>query len=164
MKQCTLHRVTHLGAQSLWLFAAHSSVGSQQCRCTDDTQQAVINARLAHGSSVGVGLASLDTAVRHRYMEAIGVEADCMEAMYNLGIVNKRLGCLDESLQAFEKLQSIIPDSIQVRIRTLQRSRCKYNSRQLFVAFCESACTSAHAGYLPHSDVVRHDGPNAPCD
>jgi hypothetical protein len=97
-------------------------------------------------------------------MEAIGVEADCMEAMYNLGIVNKRLGCLDESLQAFEKLQSIIPDSIQVRIRTLQRSRCENNSRQLFVAFCESAFTSAHAGYLPHSDVVRHDGPNAPCD
>jgi hypothetical protein len=40
--------------------------------------------------------------------------------------VNKRLGCLDESLQAFEKLQSIIPDSIQVGRSVMHR--CKPQS------------------------------------
>ena len=45
------------------------------------------------------------------YLEAIGVEADCVEAIYNLGLVNKELGNLQESLQAFEKLHTIIPSS-----------------------------------------------------
>ena len=33
------------------------------------------------------------------YLEAIGVEADCLEAIYNLGLVNKRLGALEDALQ-----------------------------------------------------------------
>lgn len=79
------------------------------------------------------------------YLEAIGVEADCVEAIYNLGacarcrccqslpstrgrgaarrrsplrlrpgLVNRRLGTVDEALQAFEKLHSIIPNSPEV--------------------------------------------------
>lgn len=48
------------------------------------------------------------------YLEAIGVEADCVEAIYNLGLVNKHLGILSESLQAFEKLHTIIPNSPEV--------------------------------------------------
>lgn len=48
------------------------------------------------------------------YLEAIGVEADCSEAIYNLGLVNKRMGALNEALQAFEKLHSIIPNSPEV--------------------------------------------------
>lgn len=48
------------------------------------------------------------------YLEAIGVEADCIEAIYNLGLVNKELGNLSESLQAFEKLHTIIPSSPEV--------------------------------------------------
>ena len=32
------------------------------------------------------------------FLEAIGVEADCVEAIYNLGLVYKRLGYYSESL------------------------------------------------------------------
>lgn len=48
------------------------------------------------------------------FLEAIGVEADCVEAIYNLGLVYKRLGYYNESLQAFEKLHTIIPTSPEV--------------------------------------------------
>jgi intraflagellar transport protein 88 len=48
------------------------------------------------------------------YLESIGVEADCVEAIYNLGLVNKKMGILHESLQAFEKLHTIVPDSPEV--------------------------------------------------
>ena len=33
---------------------------------------------------------------KEMYLEAIGVEADCVEAIYNLGLVNKRIGVLTE--------------------------------------------------------------------
>jgi intraflagellar transport protein 88 len=48
------------------------------------------------------------------FLEAIGVEADCVEAIYNLGLVYKRLGYYNEALQAFEKLHTIIPNSQDV--------------------------------------------------
>jgi intraflagellar transport protein 88 len=48
------------------------------------------------------------------FLEAIGVEADCSEAIFNLGLVNRKLGKPHEALQAFEKLHSIIPNSPEV--------------------------------------------------
>ena len=48
------------------------------------------------------------------YLEAIGVEADCVEAIFNLGLVNKQLGVLTEALQAFEKLHTLVPGSPEV--------------------------------------------------
>jgi intraflagellar transport protein 88 len=48
------------------------------------------------------------------YLEAIGVEADCVEAIYNLGLTNKRLSNLEDALQAFKKLHRIIPKDPQV--------------------------------------------------
>lgn len=41
------------------------------------------------------------------YLEAIGVSADCLEAIYNLGLVNLHLGKYQEALLAFDKLHSI---------------------------------------------------------
>lgn len=41
------------------------------------------------------------------YLEAIGVSADCMEAIYNLGLVNMHIGKYQEALLAFDKLYSI---------------------------------------------------------
>lgn len=66
------------------------------------------------------------------YLEAIGVEADCVEAIYNLGLVNKHLGILSESLQAFEKLHTIIPDSPEViyQIANLHDMLGNYHSAQ----------------------------------
>jgi len=48
------------------------------------------------------------------YLEAIGVEADCVEAIYNLGLVNLKMGSFQEAQQAFEKLHSIVPHNPEV--------------------------------------------------
>ncbi|EGR33380.1 hypothetical protein IMG5_054890, partial [Ichthyophthirius multifiliis] len=45
---------------------------------------------------------------KEQFLEAIGVEADCIEALYNLAFVNKKLNMFAEALQALEKLQTII--------------------------------------------------------
>jgi intraflagellar transport protein 88 len=45
------------------------------------------------------------------YLEAIGVEADCAQAIFNLGLSNARLDLADEAIQAFEKLHSITPNN-----------------------------------------------------
>ena len=51
---------------------------------------------------------------RAMYQEAMGAEADCLEAIYNLGVVNKRLGEFPTALGLFEKLHTIIPNSVEV--------------------------------------------------
>ncbi|KAF0713261.1 hypothetical protein AaE_011827, partial [Aphanomyces astaci] len=57
------------------------------------------------------------------YLEAIGVEADCIEAIFNLGLVNIKIGVLNEALQAFEKLHSIVPTNTEVRHNNTQSRR-----------------------------------------
>ena len=44
----------------------------------------------------------------------MGAEADCTEAIYNLGVVTKRLGDHARALGLFEKLHAILPSSIEV--------------------------------------------------
>mmetsp|Transcript_24445 Transcript_24445/g.79885 ORF Transcript_24445/g.79885 Transcript_24445/m.79885 type:complete len:502 (-) Transcript_24445:2789-4294(-) len=65
------------------------------------------------------------TMAKELYMEGIGVEADCIEAIFNLGLCCKSMAHLEHmlqndldyqkniraALQAFEKLYSIMPDS-----------------------------------------------------
>jgi len=51
---------------------------------------------------------------RRMYQESMGADADCIEAIYNLGLVSKRLGLTGEALALFEKLHGILPDSIEV--------------------------------------------------
>lgn len=48
------------------------------------------------------------------YLEAIGVEADCVEALYNLAYVNKKINLLSEALAALEKLRSNLSNSPDV--------------------------------------------------
>lgn len=48
------------------------------------------------------------------FLEAIGVEADCVEAIFDLGLVNKQLGIYPEAIQAFEKLHTLVPSSPEV--------------------------------------------------
>lgn len=62
------------------------------------------------GNSLAESDADLERA-KELYLEAIGVEADCLEAIYNLGLVNKQLGSIGESIQAFEKLYTLSPTS-----------------------------------------------------
>ena len=42
------------------------------------------------------------------YLEAIGVEEDCVEAIYNLGVIEKRIGNLDDALEAFKQLHRMV--------------------------------------------------------
>jgi len=64
------------------------------------------------------------------YLEAIGVEADCVESIYNLGLVNKKLGVLMESQQAFEKLHSIVPNNPEVIYQIANLHDMQGNYRQ----------------------------------
>merc|ERR1719324_1832891 len=48
------------------------------------------------------------------YLEAIGVSADCLEAIYNLGLVNMHIGKYQEALLAFDKLHSITHANCEV--------------------------------------------------
>jgi intraflagellar transport protein 88 len=51
---------------------------------------------------------------RDAFLEAIGVQADCVEALYNLGLVSKLMGAYDDSLKVFQKLNQMIPTSPEV--------------------------------------------------
>lgn len=55
-----------------------------------------------------------DEEARDMYLEAIGVEADCVEALYNFGLVSKLMGTYEEAIQVFEKLHRIIPKCPEV--------------------------------------------------
>ena len=51
---------------------------------------------------------------KENYLEAIGVQADCLEALYNLAFVNKKLNAFMEALTALEKLKSIVNNQPEV--------------------------------------------------
>eukprot|EP01083_Nonionella_stella_P110192 322283_1 len=51
---------------------------------------------------------------RDMYREALGVESDCTEALYNLGLVYKRLGDHAEAVESFKKLHRLVPNSPEV--------------------------------------------------
>lgn len=48
------------------------------------------------------------------FLEAIGVSADCLEAIYNLGLVNAHLGKYEEAMLAFDKLMSLTNQNCEV--------------------------------------------------
>ncbi len=48
---------------------------------------------------------------KEMYLEAIGVKVDCIQAILNLGLVNIRLGMIDDALRAFEKVYSLLPNN-----------------------------------------------------
>ena len=48
------------------------------------------------------------------FQESVSIEASCTEALYNLGLVQKKLGCYQEALECFNKLLSIFKNSSQV--------------------------------------------------
>lgn len=46
---------------------------------------------------------------KEMFLEAVGVEADCVEGLYNLGLVNLKLNSEQEAYNAFDKLHTILP-------------------------------------------------------
>ena len=51
---------------------------------------------------------------REFFKEALSNDSSCVEGLYNLGLTNKRLGRLEDSLDAFYKLHAILRNSPQV--------------------------------------------------
>ena len=45
---------------------------------------------------------------------ALDNDASCVEALYNLGLCNKKLGLYEEALEIFFKLQTIVRNHAQV--------------------------------------------------
>jgi hypothetical protein len=43
------------------------------------------------------------------HLTTVGVEADCVEGLYNLGLVNLKLNSEQEAHNAFDKLHTILP-------------------------------------------------------
>ncbi|OWZ15232.1 Intraflagellar Transport Protein 88 [Phytophthora megakarya] len=79
----------------------------------DPAHKAMAATNLSYLYFVEGDTAQADKA-KELFLEAIGVEADCIEAIYNLGLVNIKMGVLNEALQAFEKLHSIVPSNAEV--------------------------------------------------
>lgn len=66
---------------------------------------------------------------KEQYLEAIGVQADCIEALYNLAFVNKKLNMFIEALQALEKLQTIVSSSPEVIYQIANLNELMGNSK-----------------------------------
>ena len=49
-------------------------------------------------------------AARAHFMDAVSLEADCAEAIYNLGLVSKGIGNLEDALAAFKRLNAMLTD------------------------------------------------------
>ncbi|KAL7531684.1 hypothetical protein ACHAXR_004171 [Thalassiosira sp. AJA248-18] len=47
------------------------------------------------------------TLAKDLYLEAIGVQADCVQAIFNLGLANAQLGLAEEAIHAFQKAHKI---------------------------------------------------------
>ena len=76
---------------------------------------AVKNSRYNAKALVNKGNCLYNAGEFHRakelFLEAIGVQADCVEAIYNLGLTNMKMQSPEEARQAFEKLHTIIPNN-----------------------------------------------------
>ena len=67
------------------------------------------------------------TEARALFMEAIASEADCVEAIYNLGLLSRNLGNLEDALTAFKKLNSILTDDAAAMFQVI--GQCALNQR-----------------------------------
>lgn len=56
-------------------------------------------------------------------------QVDCVEAIFNLGLVNIHLGLPGDSLQAFEKLHTIIPNNTEVIYHIANLYEVRYHMR-----------------------------------
>jgi intraflagellar transport protein 88 len=72
------------------------------------------------------------------YLEAVGVEADCLEAIFNLGLVNLKLESYQEAHGAFDKLNTILPSAPEALYNIgaiYEKSEEKANLEQAAKAF-----------------------------
>lgn len=53
-------------------------------------------------------------SAKNMFLEAIGVQADCIQAIFNLGLTNAQLGLAEEAIMAFDKVHLLTPNDPQV--------------------------------------------------
>ena len=51
---------------------------------------------------------------RTLFSEALQNEADCVEALYNLGLVHRQMGDLGSAVATFQKLAALAPENTEV--------------------------------------------------
>jgi len=54
------------------------------------------------------------TAAKDLYIEAIGIQTDSSQAIFNLGLANAQLGLAEEAIHAFKQVHEITPNDPQV--------------------------------------------------
>ncbi len=96
---------------------------------------------------------------KEMYLEAIGVEADCVEAIFNLGLVNKQLGSYHEALQAFEKLHTLVPSSPEViyHLGTLHENMQNYGEAVKYLQLLVSRVPSDAGALARLGNIFAQD-------
>nr|CAB3255439.1 intraflagellar transport protein 88 homolog [Phallusia mammillata] len=93
------------------------------------------------------------------YKEALENDSTCHEALYNLGLVYKKLNNLDQSLDCFTKLHSIVRNNSQVmlHISILYEMMEDYSQAMEWLMQC-SGVTHTDANVLVRmADICEHD-------
>eukprot|EP01112_Ceratiomyxa_fruticulosa_P007148 TRINITY_DN1846_c0_g1_i1.p1 TRINITY_DN1846_c0_g1~~TRINITY_DN1846_c0_g1_i1.p1 ORF type:complete len:797 (+),score=173.42 TRINITY_DN1846_c0_g1_i1:139-2529(+) len=93
------------------------------------------------------------------YQEAVSIEADCIEAIYNLGLSYKRISLPQKALQQFAKLQAIIPGNPEVlfQIGSLYES-VEENMQEAVDCYKQLlALVPTEAGVLARVGVILQD-------
>ena len=73
------------------------------------------------------------TSAKELYTQANDIQADCLQAIFNLGLANAQLGLAEDAIHAFERAHRITPNDPQI---------CKLEI-SLFVS-CSSRCTQSY--------------------
>lgn len=70
---------------------------------------------------------------RSHFMDAVSLEADCAEAIYNLGLVSKAVGNLDDALTAFKRMNNMLTDDTATMFQVCHWNTCWHclNNRQV---------------------------------
>ena len=88
---------------------AMSSASLHVSKMTESSEVTAAAASIVSAATVSQSVAR--TRARELFLEAVGVQADCAEAMLNLGIVCAALGALSEAAAAWEKLRALAPEA-----------------------------------------------------
>ena len=88
---------------------------------------------------------------KEMFLEAVGVEANCIEALFNLGLVNLRLGAVAEANQAFEKLYTILPSASEVFLSESSKTRVEKTLCSYHIIHCV-------IGIVSHGSNLRTNG------
>ncbi len=79
-------------------------------------------------------------AARVHFMDAVSLEADCMEAIYNLGLVSKGVGNLDDALTAFKRLNAMLTEDTAAMFQV-----CPVQFHSVQFRSIQSACSCSAA-------------------